>query len=924
MADDLRGGTVHLVGRDDELRRIRDAFDGTAIGGRVMLIVGDPGVGKSALVAAAAEEAAMRGMLVLSAFGSEAEQHLPFSALFELIRPILDRASDLPPGHRGALLGALGLSAEGAAREPLFIALATLELIADVSTERAVVIVVDDLQWIDPPSRDVIDFVARRLDGEATVMLVCVRTNRADPAAYPGATTMQISGLGIDAARRLLHEKGHGLSPADEGRILLIADGNPLALLELPLSLAEQDGKGSRVGVGSVPLTKDLERAFADRIDELDPEVQSLMLVAALQGSDQFSETLAATGELLGRPLTASAFDSAAAAGLIKIDFTAFRFRHPLVRSAIAQRSTEGDRISAHRALAQASAGDPDRMAWHRAMAALEPHNEVAQALEEGADRVLSRGAPSLAAEWLERSADLSEDQSRRARRLLRAAELAFELGRASAVRELTAQARALPLDQVDFARLAGLEGAFDDGVPGDVDHVRRLVQAAERARGEGEEGLAAQLLVGASMTCYWGGAEETVRSLVRNAASKLRLPDVDPRAIVLRAVIDPYRDGAELMDHLLWWAERDTPDPAVSAALGRAGFAVGDFDRALLFARRASDTFRQQGRVALLAQTLVLETYSALYLGRWDVTQVASAEAHRFGVETEQPVWAACAQLGQANLAGLQGRRLEAEELASSIERIAALNGNRSLLNAVQLTRGLAALGDEAPEDAFTQFARMMDSSDPAYQTPQSVWALDQFADAAALTGRVEEARAVLREFEVLTADATAPGVRRAVALARLHLEDDAGLDARFREARTFAASASPWYRGRLDLALGSWLRRHRRIAESRDVLRSAQAVFDALGAAAWTARAERELRAAGQRPQHTDRDGWLKLSAQELQIAQLAAEGLSNREIGGRLYLSHRTVGSHLYRIYPKLGIRTRAQLHSALGSDRVPVTV
>jgi ATP/maltotriose-dependent transcriptional regulator MalT len=254
----------------------------------------------------------------------------------------------------------------------------------------------------------------------------------------------------------------------------------------------------------------------------------------------------------------------------------------------------------------------------------------------------------------------------------------------------------------------------------------------------------------------------------------------------------------------------------------------------------------------------------------------------------------------------------------------VALLTGNRSLLNGVQLVRGLAALGSDAPEDAFAPLARMMDPADQAHHVPQSVWALDHFADAAALTGRVDDGRRVLRRFEALTRTTDAPGVQRPLALARALLANDDEAESRFAEARAVAAAASPWYRARLDLAHGAWLRRRRRVVESRDVLRSAQAVFDALGATGWTGRAQRELRAAGQRPQHAEQDGWATLSAQELQIAQLAAQGLSNREIGGRLYLSHRTVGSHLYRIFPKLGITSRNQLARALAghADAGPV--
>jgi DNA-binding CsgD family transcriptional regulator len=908
-----------LVGRDDELGVIRAALDEIAAGGSTFVVIGDAGVGKTALLAAATAEAAARGLCVLTAVGSEAEHHLPFAALGQLVQPILDRATDLPPGHRAALLAALGLAGKEGTPEQLFIALAVLELVGDVSARTPVVLAVDDLQWVDTPSRDVIDFVARRLDAEPTVMLLASRTGRTNPASYPAAVSISLAGLSSESSHVLLRRHAPDLAPADAAQVLSIADGNPLALLELPVSLGPS-GSGSgplRRAAGSVPLTSELERAFADRVDELDPSVRALLLVAALQGSDQISETLAATGELLGRPTTASAFDAAVAAGLVSIEGTAFRFRHPLVRSAIAQRSSDAARIAAHQALAEASAGEPERVAWHRAMASRHADGAVAAALEDGADRVLARGAPVLAQEWLERSAELSDEDRQKAHRLLRAAGLAFELGRASSVRRLMAHARMLPLDPPDGALLSALEGAFDDGVPGDVDHVRGLIAAAAGVQRAGDEGLAAHLLIGASMTCYWGAADEPLLAMVRDAASTLTLDEADPRRIAVRALIDPYRDGAAVVDQLARWMDRETHDPAVAATLGRAGFVVGDFDRSLVFARRASDAFRQQGRVALLAQTLILETFAALYLGRWDVTHVASAEAYRFALETEQPVWTACAQLGQANLAALHGDRAGAEDLASTVEQVAVSAGNRALLNGIQLVRGLAAMGVGAPDEAMAAFARMMDPSDVAYQIPQAVWALDQFADAAAQAGHAEQARLVLERIGGLAAATTAPGVLRSIALARVILADDDEAEARFVGARDLAAPAPPWYRGRLDLAHGSWLRRRRQISEARDALRSAQAVFDALGAVAWAARAEHELRAAGERPHHSDRDAWARLSAQDLQIAQLAAQGLSNREIGERLYLSHRTIGSHLYRIFPSLGVRTRAQLRDALAA-------
>jgi len=256
---------------------------------------------------------------------------------------------------------------------------------------------------------------------------------------------------------------------------------------------------------------------------------------------------------------------------------------------------------------------------------------------------------------------------------------------------------------------------------------------------------------------------------------------------------------------------------------------------------------------------------------------------------------------------------------LSAEVERTALAAGNRSLLNGVQLTRGFAALGAQRAEEAFSEFSRMMDRTDRAYQAPQCVWAADYLAEAAVLGGRTDQAVTVLHELEELIGDTTAPGVLRAMALARATLADSEAAEQRFAEARKLASAAPPWYRARLELACGSWLRRQRRIADSRGPLLSAHAVFDSLGAAAWVARASQELAASGQRAEPSAPDAWAKLSPQELQIAQLAARGLSNREIGAQLYPSHRTVGSSLYRVFPKLGVRSRDQLRTILADVR-----
>ena len=418
--------------------------------------------------------------------------------------------------------------------------------------------------------------------------------------------------------------------------------------------------------------------------------------------------------------------------------------------------------------------------------------------------------------------------------------------------------------------------------------------------------------------SCYWGAAGERLRARVRAGIEALSLDRDDPRVMELCCEIDPFARGARLVGQLAQWVSREITDVALLGALARTGFIAGDFERGLVFATRASDLLRRQGRIALLTQTLVLQAFAALYLGQWDIALVACDEAYRFGIETRQPLWAACGRLGQGNLAGLRGDFSRATDIAAEVEKDAAKAGNRALLNGVQLTRGLAALGDGRPREAFDEFRHMVDRNDVAYQYPQCAWAIDYLAESASLCGRTEEALEPLRHIEELAGDTTASGIVRALAYARALLAPEDQAEARFEEAIALKVNASTWYCARVDLAHGSWLRRRRRVAESRRPLLSAQPVFDALGAASWSARAMQELAATGQRAKKHEPDAWSKLSPQELQVAQLAAQGLTNREIGARLYLSHRTVGSHLYRAFPKLGVRSRSELHLALDSN------
>jgi len=901
---------ARLLGRQQELTAVRRVWDELPRSGAVVHLTGPPGIGKTALVRVCAQEAAARGLRVLRAAGSRAERGLPFATLHQLLRPLLAGVEQLPRSQRTALLAAFGLGGAVDTPTPARIALAALELLSDSAAQQPLLALVDDLHWADPASREAIDFVSRRLSAEPLVLLIATRDlpGRAGVPAGRSQVYLPLTPLSAAEAHSLLTRHAPTLTGFTRDRVLELAEGNPLALLELSAT----DAYGS----GPLPLTERLYRAFAGRLEECGPAARTLLLVAALQDGDVLAESQAATAELLGCPVRPEELDEAVRAGLVEVKGERVMFRHPLMRSAVVRNSAPEATAAAHRTLARVLAADPDRATWHRAAAVRQPDAQVADALHASANRALTRGAPALAQTFLERSSKLTPDEALSGHRLLRAAEVAFELGRPDTVRALIDQVHARPLPPEDSGRLVALETAFDDGVPGGEGLVHRLRQSAAEAMRADDSDLAANLLIRAARACYWGASRDArLVNQLRSMSDELELPAGDVRPVLLDAFLAPFARGAAVVARLKESTTAEETDPALTGLLAMAGFVSGSFEHTLSLTEVAAAGLREQGRIAPLAQVLVLRAFAALYLGQWDHSSTAADEALRFAEETGQTTWAACAQLGLANLAAIRGRQRQAMRLVAEVQEAVVVSGNVSVANGIQLTRGLAALGQEDPGLAYEEFRRMLDPTSPAYQSPQCAWALDYFAEAAHAAGRQQEALAVVRRVESLTGTTTAGGVRRSLALARALLADEDDARQRFVEARRYCASSSPWYRARLDLTEGAWLRRKRRIAEGRQLLRSAQQAFDTLDAPAWAARAARELAATGQTVERRHPGRWAALSPQELEIARLAGQGLSNREIGERLYLSHRTVGSHLYRLFPKLGIQTRNQLAAAL---------
>jgi DNA-binding CsgD family transcriptional regulator len=904
-----------LVGRERELGVLDGLVDAVGDGGGALVVWGEPGIGKSALLAMASRRATDRGMQVLTATGVQSEAHLPFAGLHQLLRPIIAGAEGLPVRQRVALLAAFGMT-EVAAPDRFLIALAALDLLADTAARAPLLLIVEDAQWLDRPTGDVLAFVARRLGSEPIVLLAAVRKGHASALGEAGLPELRLAGLEEAAAAALLAAHAPVLAPWVRERLLAEAAGNPLALLELPLALGSDQLRGGALPEW-LPLTARLEHAFAARVSELPAMTRRLLLVAAVDHDGALAEVLAAAALLdqEDAAVTVERLAPAVGARLVEVDERGLRFRHPLVRSAIHQAATFPERHAAHAALARVLVDQPDRRAWHRAASTVGPDEEVAAELEEVAARAQRRGGLGVAAAALERAARLSADPAGQGNRLLRAAELEFEVGRRDLVVGLLQEAEPLHLAAVERRRMLWLREMIDPSSLGDAAKLRSMVDAAARVAADGDQDLAVNLLWRAAQRCFWGDPGQEARNRVLAAAERLHLDDGDPRLLAILAYVAPVERGRVIIDRLSRLASDGGGDAQASGLLGTAAMVVGAFDLAAGFLAAASAGLRAQGRLGHLARLLTLQAWAAVYLADWKVAMPAAEEASQLAAETREPLWAASAQVVKAMLAALRGEREVANAHAAEAEQAVSPIGARFLLAIAQLARGLAALGVGRHDNAYQHLRRVFDPADAAYHPFIRTWAIGDLAEAAAHSGHRDAARAVLEELEPLAAQTPSSWFQAGMRHARPLLADDQDAERLFQAALDADLARWPVLRARLQLAYGAWLRRQRRVAESRAPLRAAREAFDALGAIPWGERARQELRASGEASHRHTSQAWDRLSPQELQIAQLAADGLSNREIGQQLYLSHRTVSSYLYRVFPKLGISSRSQLRAVL---------
>jgi DNA-binding CsgD family transcriptional regulator len=913
MLGTARNEAAPLLGRLEEQQLLTSLLDDVSIRGQALVLRGEPGIGKSRLLSEAAGEARDRGMTILTTAGVQSEAHLPFAGLHQLLRPVRGRAADLPSVQHAALDAAFGMTDE-VAPEHYRIAMAALDLVSDVAADAPVLLVVEDAHWLDRPTSDALAFLARRIESDPILLLAATREGYPSVLLDAGLPEHTLAGLDEVTAAALLDAAAPDLPLVARTQILRGAAGNPLALLELPTVAGRHEGQQS--ASGGLPLTERLEHAFAARVADLPEGTRLVLLVAALNDEDTLSEILRAAGAVAGTQLDVDAAASAAEAGIVDTDLQSIRFRHPLIRSAIAQSAGLADRRRVHEALADELGDHPDRRAWHRAALLSGEDEDVAVELEQAGTRARQQGATPVAVTAMRRAAELGKPSSR-SRRLLCAAGFAVELGRPDVVVPLLDEVSRLDLGVLDRARVTWVEETALTR-PLDGKRFAALIAAAEQAGAAGDHDLHVSLLWLVASRAWWVDPGPEVRRALIDAARRLGDADAeDPRVFAVHAYADPLGHAGGVLARLERAAlDAGHVDTDAASFFGPAALVVGAFDLGNDFLATAIHGLRTEGRLGHLPRLLTLHSSMAARIGDWDVALPGAEEARRLAQELGEPQWQAAADTVVSLVAAMRGDEEQALLMAAQAEAVAEPVGANITMAFAQFGKVLAALAGGRHADAYAYAERLFDPNDSAYHPVISSWLIADLADAARHIDRVDAARE--RVAQVAASAGERPGTWIAVGLrhANALLAESAEAGDRFDEALAGDLSRWPFQRARIQLAYGQWLRRQRRVANSRAVLRAARDTFDALGCTQWGDQARGELRASGERSRRRAPEARDQLTPQELQIAQLAGEGLSNREIGQRLFLSHRTISTHLYRVFPKLGITSRSELSGALG--------
>ena len=904
-----------LFGRISELAAIAAFIERAGIGGEALLLLGEPGVGKTVLLDAAGDMASQAGFLVLRAAGVEFEADLTYSGLHQVLLPMSGQFERLSAAHRDALNVALGYG-EGPPPDRLLVSTATLTVLRQAATAGPVLVIIDDLPWLDRASAGVLGFVARRLAGSRVGFLMASRPGEESFFERSGLPQHKLRPLDEEAANTLVISRFPELALQVRQRVVAEAQGNPLALLELPAALSGAQRTAADELPQVLPLSEGLQALFASRAADLPATTRRLLLLAVLEGTGDLRVLQAAAGQR-----EVESFTPAEQAGLVHVDEHRGRlvFRHPLTRSAIVELSTSGERREAHRALGIVLTDQPDRQAWHLAAAATGVDEEAAGLLEQVAHRLMRRGDATGAVTALLRAADLSPSGPARSRRFAAAANVG-----ASVTLKVDSVSRLLAAARRGDPELGGSLPAAAAAVhlllnaDGDIDTAHRLLVSAIDAKPESGDTIihALQTLMA---VCYNGGRAELWPAF-DTAISRLA-PHIPADLLLLRqAIADPARTAAPVLDELdsALSSLHDEPDHFRILTLSAAAVFTDRLAACREALLRVVRDGRAGGAVTPVITALTNLCLDDLMAGRWDEAQQLADEGLELVSTTGYHLLAWIFHHRKAALAAARGNPDTARALADEITRWAAPRRAGMAEAHAQHVRVLAALGQGNFDDAYLHATEISPPGVLAPYAPLALWVAMDLVEAAVRTGRHAEAAAHAAALRDSGVAALSPRLTLlATASEAMTAADDLAPGLFEKALLTPGADRFPFSLGRVRLYCGEQLRRTRAVAGSRAQLTTALEIFERLGAKPWAARAASELRAAGRTGPYALRRDRPSLTPQELEIAQLAATGLTNKQIGQRLFLSHRTVGAHLYQIFPKLGITTRAALRDALAA-------
>ena len=898
-----------LRGRRAECSAIDRLLDGARAGQSGVLVVsGEAGVGKTALLEYAI--GAATDMTVLRSAPGESEMELAFAALHQFCAPLLGPLDQLPGPQGDALRTTFGLEA-GAVPDRFFVGLAVLGLLSDAADEGPLLCVVDDAQWIDQASGEALAFVARRLLAESVVMLFATR----GPATLR-LPELALKGLADADARELLASAVPG--PMDErvaSRLVAEAQGNPLALLELPRGMTTSELAGGFGVPGALSLQGKIEESFRHRLALLPPETQTLLLIAAAEPTGD-PALLWRAAQQLGIPEAAAR--AAESEGLLTLD-GAVLFRHPLVRSAVYGAADAGERRQVHGALADATDPriDPDRRAWHRAQATSLPNEEVAAELERSATRAQARGGFAAAAAFLQRAADLTPEESRRSRRALAAADAKVESGALDDARRLVATAESGLLSELELARARLLRGRIAFLATRSTDSVALLLEAAERlnqldpdlARETYLEALTAAIHAGP--LAGPGASAREVAEAALAAPQALRPRGLDLLLDGLRAAyVDSYAaavptlreaqraivSGMSQAEQLRWmWGA------TVSTLL------LWDDEAWERLADQHLELIRETGALGELPSALGHRGQMHVFAG-----QLASAASLYDALqEASELTGSPLAPYHGAGLVAMRGREAEARRLIDNARSEVIGRGEGAGLEFMDWAESVLYNGLGRYDDALAAAQRVLGEA----ELVPANWAMPELIEAAVRVGSPQLAAEAL---ERLTERSSASGTEWALGVAARSraLLDEARAETFYVEAvERLGRTRMAVDLARAHLLYGEWLRRQRRRLDARKQLRTAYEMFSEFGMEAFADRARVELLATGERARTRTFETRDDLTPQEAEIARLARDGLSNTEIGARLFISKHTVEYHLRKVFAKLGISSRTKLAEVL---------